>query len=192
MTEILNRQNVPQGSVPAPAATPAPKVMTSANASPGTPVQDAPVEIDMESLIGHPLVDADFTKYVKPKNPLMCLHWANRVAAQGGRISQLGAVGFRIAKKEDVIGQDGKAVPSHMFKDGHYIVGDLICMIGSKAAVETRKKMNAQNAVQRVSRAGMIKRANTHINEAVGEVGAKAENRSKIGAFVPGLSDFGQ
>lgn len=190
MAEILNKQNTP----PVPQTpTPASKVMTSQNVmSNKPPITDEKIEVDEDMLIGHPLIDADFTKHVLAKNPLMCLHWANRVAAQGGRISQLNAVGFRIAKPEDVTGPSGKPVPKHMFKDGHYIVGDLICMVGSKAAVEQRKKINAQNAIQRVSRAGMIKRANTHINEAAGEVGAKPENRSKIGAFVPGLSDFGQ
>lgn len=181
--EILNSKNVP----PMPQATP---VTTSASLPQKPPVQDKPVEIDMESLIGHPLIDADFTKHVLPKNPLMCLHWANRVAAQGGRVSQLGAVGFRIAKPEDVKGQDGKPVPNHMFKDGHYIVGDLICMIGSRAAVETRKNLNAKNAIQRVSRAGMIKSANKHIDGAANEVGANRDNRSKIAAFIPGLSDL--
>lgn len=179
--------NDANAKVPATVPTPTPAI-TSANL-PKPPVQPVAVPED-EPIVAKPLVDADFTK-IKPKDPAMSLLFGNRIANKGLRIEDLLARGFRVARPDEVVTQDGRPISKGLIVDGHVQRGDLLLLIIPKKDYQGQLMHNEQTARQRVSKAANASKGREELKNALKEVGGMPMRyRGKIGVFVPNTSDY--
>lgn len=101
------------------------------------------LEVNWDSIVAKPLVGNDFTN-VKPKNPNLSFYYAYTGGnPPGTRISQLEAVGFRVATPVDC------EVPGLKARENKWINGDLLLLCIAKADYLGALKYNSEVARSR-------------------------------------------
>jgi len=153
---------------PKPSAAPAPAQPTPAG---------VPIPAD-EEIIARPLSNPDFTRLTK-KNKNVEFRWVNRAAAAGQRYRQALAQGYVNATSADV------DVPTVAFENGAFINGDLILMKIDRKVYLGAIKFNEEEALRKVSPAGVEAKTKAELQKAQGTVSAPRDVKSKIQAFTP-------
>jgi hypothetical protein len=157
---------------------------------PSPPIEEpyyAADELD-DSIVAAPLVMPDFT-HVTPVNKQVEFRWVNFKAGDGLRFHQCQAMGYEVAKKEDV--DQAKLSPYSHEGGTKFINGDLLLM-----KIDRRKYLGALRHKHNVAAAladDSVQRtvsAKTAAAELARGGAARAQFQGKISVFAPNATDL--
>lgn len=147
-------------------------------------------------IIARPLGMPDFINQ-KPKNKNMCFYWGNRAVGDKEskmRINDLQAKGFKFAIPSDIEGWDAdpekSTVPDALIMNNRIIHGDLILMIIPREQYVGALKYNAQSALNRVRKPGIVTDQDGKEQSILNSLASSS--KGKIRPFVPSADEAAQ
>lgn len=167
-------------------------IITSKNLPQSNAVAMPRSELD-DGVVAKPLQAPDFIG-LKPKNPLHQLRWVVYDVGPGHstrRFDECTAMGFVVAKADQLTLADGGPCPEGLSKEGgtKVIFGDVIAMLLAKKDYLGALKYNRERAISRSERSCVEAQGKRYVKEALSEINVPASVANKVSAFVPTKAD---